>query len=424
MRLLNQSLLFLSVPLLLILSIWSVVFYFNMIDEISDSIDDGLNNSKLLIIQRAAADSAIVLKSNFNESNYSIHEISKEHAITVRDRYTDTSLYMQHEHDMEPVRMLSSAFELNGKFYQMQVISSMVEEDDLIEDLFWSVTWLYLIMIAGILLTNKIVLQKLWMPFYAILKQLKTFRLESAEKPTGVTTRIKEFRALQTAVDSLTQRTRETYTQQKQFTENAAHELQTPLAIAAGKLELLLEKDDLTETHTADIAQVLQMIERLIRLNKSLLLLTRIENRQFSAKETVSINQTVHQCLSDLDDFIQFRKVSVLVKEPGQIEAKMDPALAAILISNLIKNAVFHNQPGGSVIINIHSSILSISNTGSVQALNPEKIFKRFYKDSADQTSTGLGLAIVKAICNLYQFNLDYHFNNTHHFEIRFKNDE
>ena len=423
MRLLNQSLIYLSVPLLLIVSIWSVIFYINMLDEISDSIDDGLDNSKLLIIQRAASDSTILQKNNFNESNYAIQEITKTSAITIRDIYTDTTLYMQDEHDREPVRMLSTAFELKGKFYRLQVISSMVEEDDLIEDLFWSVVWLYLVMLTAMLFINKIALQKLWKPFYEILQQLKTFRLDSNEKAPGIKTNIKEFKALKTAVNTLTRHSIETYTHQKQFTENAAHELQTPLAIAAGKLELLLEKDDIKDTHAADIAQVLQIIERLARLNKSLLLLTKIENKQYTANQTISINKTVHQCINDLEDFIAYKNVNISFRETAQAEVEMDMALASILISNLIKNAVFHNTPNGLITIDVTQKIFTISNTGNEKALDPEKIFNRFYKHSTEQTSTGLGLAVVKAICTLYGFGLSYHYNNTHCFEIRFKND-
>ena len=423
MRLLNQSLIYLSVPLLLIVSIWSVIFYINMLDEISDSIDDGLDNSKLLIIQRAASDSTILQKNNFNESNYAIQEIAKASAITIRDIYTDTTLYMQDENDREPVRMLSTAFELKGKFYRLQVISSMVEEDDLIEDLFWSVVWLYLVMLTAMLFINKIALQKLWKPFYEILQQLKTFRLDSNEKAPGIKTNIKEFKALKTAVNTLTQHSIETYTHQKQFTENAAHELQTPLAIAAGKLELLLEKDDIKDTHAADIAQVLQIIERLARLNKSLLLLTKIENKQYTANQTISINKTVHQCINDLEDFIAYKNVNISFRETAQAEVEMDMALASILISNLIKNAVFHNTPNGLITIDVTQKIFTISNTGNEKALDPEKIFNRFYKHSTEQTSTGLGLAVVKAICTLYGFGLSYHYNNTHCFEIRFKND-
>ncbi|HRN56269.1 MAG TPA: HAMP domain-containing sensor histidine kinase [Agriterribacter sp.] len=420
MRLLNQSLKYLLVPLLFILGVWSVIFYINMLDEISDSIDDGLNNSRLLIIQSAASDPAILQKSSFNEGNYAIQEITKERAVTIKDMHIDTTLYMQDEKEMEPVRLLSTAFELNGKFYRLQVISSMVEEDDLIEDLFWSVVWLYLIMLAAIILINTIALKKLWEPFYEILQQLKNFRLDSHEKPADIKTSVREFKELKTAVHALTQHSRETYAHQKQFTENAAHELQTPLAIASGRLELLLEKDDIKDTHAADIAQVLQIIERLARLNKSLLLLTKIENKQYAANQTISINQTVRQCISDLEDFTAYKKISLTLRETGLAEVEMDTDLASVLIANLIKNAVFHNIPNGLITIDITPTACKISNTGNEKPLDPNHIFNRFYKGSAGQNSTGLGLALVKAICQLYHFRLSYYYNHTHCFEIGF----
>src|SRR5690606_1084412 len=149
MKLLNQSLKYLSISILLIVSFWSVIFYVNMIDEIHDSIDDGLDNYKLLIVQKADTDSTLLSKRYFDESNYAIREISQSAAIRVKDTYVDTLMYMPDEDDLEPVRMLTTAFENNGHYYELKVINSMVEEDDLIEDLFWAVFWLYIILVVS-----------------------------------------------------------------------------------------------------------------------------------------------------------------------------------------------------------------------------------------------------------------------------------
>lgn len=420
MKLLNQSLKYLSISILIIVSIWSVIFYFNMLDEIYDSIDDGLDNYKLLIINKTEKDSSVLSKTSFDESNYAIRQISRQDAIQITDTYQDTLMYMPHEDELEPVRMLTTAFERNGRFYRLKVINSMVEEDDLIKDLIWSIFWLYLILVISIVLINNFVLQKLWQPFYRLLHQLKTFRLDKNEKLPELTSHTTEFIELHNAANVLIKHTLETYNNQKQFTENAAHELQTPLAITITKLELLLEKENLENTHAESIAQVLQIIERLARLNKSLLLLSKIENKQFFGNQDISINQTLHQCIFDLEDQISFKNVVIEVAEPASLKVRMDAMLAGVLVSNLLKNAIFHNIPNGRVSIDISDNKLKICNTGTELPLDADKVFERFHKFSTSSSGTGLGLAIVKAICNLYGFSVSYHFDAGHCFEIRF----
>lgn len=420
MKLVNQSLIYLSVSILLIVSIWSVIFYINMIDEIQDSIDDGLENNKILIIKKSEKDTSLLQKNEFDESNYSIHRITKKQAITIKDTFVDTLMYMENEQELEPVRLLTTAFENNGNFYELKVISSMVEEDDLVEDLFWSIFWLYIIVVASILVINNIVLRKLWKPFYSLLAQLKEFRIDN---PTTnlpqITTNTKEFTDLQKSLTTLLEHNLQIYQQQRQFIENASHELQTPLAIATNKLELLLENENLEQESAQGIYQIVQIIERLTKLNKSLLLLAKIENKQFLNLQSISINEVVNQCIIDLEDFAEFKEIEIKVIQNEELTVKMDNSLAQILVSNLLKNAIFHNTNKGKVEIFISTSTLKISNTAKDKALENEKVFHRFYK-SSDTKGTGLGLAITKAICNLFDFQVFYSFDKLHSFEVYF----
>lgn len=422
MKLLNKSLQYLSISIFLIVTIWSIIFYVNMLDEIHDSIDDGLENYKFLIIQKADDDSTVLKKNYFDESNYAIRKISEPIALAMKDRYVDTLMYMQDEDDLEPVRILTTAFENHGHFYELKIINSMVEEDDLIEDLFWSVFWLYFILVASIIIINNIVLRKLWKPFYNFLSQVTSFRLGRSKELPDITTDVKEFNSLKNAVNTLLQHSLETYEQQKQFIENASHELQTPLAVATNKLELLLEKGSIEASEAESLAQILAIIERLVRLNKSLLLLTKIENKQFFDRQSISINRIVQQTVQDLEEFAEFKGVKIVVNEISDLNVQMDVALANIIVANLTKNAIFHNVPNGVVTIDISANAIEISNTGNAEALDAEKIFSRFYK-SMDKESmgTGLGLAIVKAICGMYDFDVAYRFENDKHcFNVRF----
>src|SRR5690606_20360683 len=139
MKLLNRSLIYLSIAFLLIIGIWAVIFYFNLKDEIRDSIDDGLDNSRLLILQKIATEPYLLLQDRFGGNNFEIHPLSRDKAIGFRDIYKDTVMYRLNEEDLEPVRILHTAFSHEDRYYRLKIISSLVEEDDLIEDSFWSV---------------------------------------------------------------------------------------------------------------------------------------------------------------------------------------------------------------------------------------------------------------------------------------------
>lgn len=426
MKLLNKSHIYLSVSLFFIIGLWAVFFYFNMLNEIKESVDEGLDNYKRQIIFKAQSDATILNKSNFDDGFFFVHQIPKTQAVLIKDLYIDTLMYMQDADDkaleLEPVRMLTTVFEKNNFFYELSIINSMVEEDDLVVELLYEVLWLYFILIVSIIFINNFVLQRLWQPFYSLLNQLKNYRVENNKNFPEVKTEIKEFSDLQKALNILLQHNIETYEQQKQFIGNASHELQTPLAIATNKLELFIEKGNLKSEQAAGIAEILNIVERLVRVNKSLLLLTKIENKQFLVNQTVSFNEVIKQSASDLEEFTEFKNVNISVSETAELTTLMDASLANVVVSNLLKNAIFHNIPNGTVSVEISQSVIKVSNTGINAPIKEQHLFSRFYKSENNTNGTGLGLAIVKAVCDLYGFPVSYRFENSlHFFEVKFK---
>lgn len=425
MKLLNQSLTYLSVSVLAIITIWAVVFYFNMFNEIKSSIDEGLENYKRLIIQNVQKDATLLSKDYFDESFFSIKKIAREKGLAIKDTYLDTTLYMQdaddEEPEPEPVRMLITAFEFKSEFYELKVANSLVEEDDLIKELLYDTVWLYIGLMVGMVVINNFVLKKLWKPFYDLVLHLKQFRLGNDQTLPQVQTKTKEFTDLQTAVNMLLKHTQEVYEQQKQFIGNASHELQTPLAIATNKLELLIESENLQSDQAADIAAVMNIIERLVRLNKSLLLLTKIENKQFLDNVTVLMHKVVHQNVVELNEMASFKKVALTVNEKAALAVEMDDSLAHVVISNLMRNAVFHTESGGKVLVEITQNAIKISNTANDKSLDEQLLFTRFYKPNTQSKGTGLGLAIVKAVSDLYGFKVSYSYDgSSHSFEVEF----
>ena len=417
MKLLNYTSSWFLLALFLILLVWAGGFYFVMLDEIYDSMDDGLENQKALILQKAAQDPGILSRMDFDEGNYQIRKIPAALALDYQDVYKDTLMYMQVEEDFEPVRLLTTAFEHQGDYYELRVITSMVEEDDLIEDLLYSLLVLFLGITASMVILNNLLLKKIWQPFYLLLERLRNFRLDDPLPFHATDSKIEEFRLLDSSLQKLLEKNVQAFNDQKQFIENAAHELQTPLAISLNKLELMVNQP-LEEEQLALAASVMDNLERLIRLNKSLLLLSRINNRQYAGEEEIDLNAVVKKGLRDFSDQADYKTIHLILEENGNVRANMNADLAHMLVINLLKNAIVHNHPGGEVQVVIEDHVLTVSNTGKMEALDEKKIFERFYKQGSNGSSTGLGLAIVKAIADLYGFEIAYSFDGRHKFKV------
>ena len=418
MKLLNYTSSYFSIILLIIIPVWAGLFYFAMLDEIYDSMDDGLGNQKLLVINRVAQYPALLNKRDFQEGNYAIQPISFERAKDHKDIYSDTLMYMQNENDFEPVRMLKTVFAHQNQYYSMKLITSMVEEDDLVYELFSALIWLYLGLMITIILLNNLLLQRIWKPFNRLIDQLGSFKLEEAKPLHLSDTKIDEFNTLNTAVDSMLKTSIETFNSQKQFIENASHELQTPLAVTFNKLERLAETGELNSRQAELLSSALDSLVRLKRLNQSLLLLSKIDNNQYTETQTVNINLHVLRIIEDFEDLARYKQVEIVVKANDTCLWNMHPDLANILLSNLIINAINYNIPGGLVSIIIDKKSLTVKNTGIDRPLNGKRIFDRFYKDQKSENSTGLGLAVVKSIAAHFSISVNYRYNSEHIFEL------
>lgn len=420
MKLLNYTTSWFALILFLILSAWAVIFYFNMLDEIYDSMDDGLENQKLLVIQKASKDDSVLQRKEFEDGYYKVQETTFQRVKGFKDVYLDTLIYTQNEEDFEPFRMLRTAFHYNGKYYELRLITSMVEEDDLISDLLFSLIFLYMGLLACILLLNNLLLKKIWGPFYYLLEKLKSFRLDDP-KPTEIPkSRINEFQLLNGAVEKLLQSNIQTYNNQKKFIENASHELQTPLAISLNKLESMINNHSLKEEELHTLSGVIDNLERLTRLNKSLLLLSKISNNQFSGISKINLSQLVEKAVEAFADLAAHKNIQISYNKKELCLQKMNPDLAEVLINNLIKNAIAHNHPGGIVNIEVHEDSLKIENSGNTTPLDDKKIFERFHKGEGSINSTGLGLSIAKAITDLYAFTIQYSYQERHIMIIHF----
>lgn len=420
MKLQNYTLRYLFIAMLGVIALWASLFYVVILDEVYDNIDDGLKNSKILIIREAYANETLLNTPEFGINQFKIKTLPKGN-YSQKDEFISTFEFMEYDDDNEPVRLLKTVFnDAKGNPHELTIRASTVEEDELLEDLLTALIALYIMLVVSIVIINHIILKKAWKSFYMLLDKLKLFKLGSGTSFKSTESPIEEFKILGKELEEMLQRNEAIYSSQKQFIENASHELQTPLAISINKLELFAENNILPEEQMMEIGKITDTLNRLVRMNKSLLMLSKIENQQFGDEEVVNFNELILQLVDDYSDLAEFKMVKIAVTENAVLKFAMNRGLAVALISNLLKNALVHNHHNGFVAFSIDENSFSIVNSGVNSPLNADAIFNRFYRHTTTNESTGLGLAIVKSITSSYSISILYSFETNHIFKVTF----
>lgn len=414
---------FLVIAILIIMAIWALLFYAVIMDEVYDNIDDGLKNQKILIIREAYINKEIIEDAKeFGINQFRILPIS-ESEYTDSNQFSKEMIYMPYDEDDEPYRVLRTGFhDKDGHAFKLEIRTSTVEEDDFLFDLAISLAVLYLVIVLSIMVINHIVLTRAWKPFHQILRNLSRYRFGEAKSFESVPTQVSEFEELNQQIQVMIDRNEEVFHSQKRFIENASHELQTPLTIMASKLDLLLEDGDLEEKQLVKIAEAKQSLLRMVNLNKSLLMLSRIENKQYMEVEEVNFNTVIQELLEELGYLIEHKGIQVDYQEQAVFSSLCNKELAFVLFSNLLRNAIKYNlEEGGVIRIHVSTQEIRIANTSTADVLNPQYIFERFHKGRQDSQSNGLGLSIVKSILQQYpKLSLDYVFvDGLHEFQMR-----
>ncbi|NCT74798.1 MAG: HAMP domain-containing histidine kinase [Chitinophagaceae bacterium] len=275
-------------------------------------------------------------------------------------------------------------------------------------------------MMAGFILLNKRFSKRLWKPFYNSLEQIRDFNLHQQRPVAFADTDIEEFAELNQRLQQLISGSIAAYGQQKEFADNASHELQTPLAIVQSKLELLLQSQPLNTTQYELIEDAIKALTRVSRINKNLLLLTKIENSQYMDQERIDLSGLLENTLQALLPFIGNKQLQIKKEITPQIHVNGNRILVEILLSNLLVNAIRYSPEASSIELTLAADRLMISNSGQTP-LDQEQLFKRFATASSQKPGTGLGLAIVKEICTRYNWEISYtHYDHFHRFMIRF----
>ncbi|MBS1558070.1 MAG: hypothetical protein JST69_05025 [Bacteroidetes bacterium] len=418
MRLLSRTLLNLSVYSVIILILVTPVFYRIINRIIWDEVDENLflqKNEIQIRINRLKPDTDLLGWQSL-DSNIKIEPIS---TTFFRDSLFTHQQYNSVTGETEPYRVLITSVIFQNKPYLLTARVSLLEQEDLIKALAVTQSIALVLLLAGMLVINWRNSSALWKPFYKTLDSLQKFELEKAKPLSFTQSKIKEFNDLNKAIAQLTARDHQVYRNQKEFTENASHEIQTPLAIVQSKMEMLMQTN-LTKEQAGLMEEMMIALARLSRLNKGLLLLIKIDSLPFLEREKVNLKEFLEKLILVYQAEANQKTISFQVSLQHQ-EIFFNPLLLDILFSNLLSNAIRHTSPGN--IISIFSSLqqITISNPGEALPFDPEKIFNRFQKGSS-KSGAGIGLAIVKRIAETTGIFVQYEFyNHTHFFSIFFE---
>ncbi len=323
-------------------------------------------------------------------------------------------------HENEPYRFLVAPITIEGKPYTYTAKINLVEREDMMKSIGFLFLGLIGTMLVGLYFITLVGSKKLWKPFYNALDHIEKFEVDKSKGINLTSTNINEFIRLNHAIDNLVRKNTSIYNAQKEFIENAAHELQTPLAVIQSKLELF-QQSNLTQSQSEVLERLSDSVSRLSRLNKNLLLLSRIDYDKFMESENISMNDLIHKHLEFFNEQALAKKIKLTVNANEQVSVNTNAILTEVLINNLLLNAIRHNITDGSITITLTSKSLIVSNTGSDFPLPVEKLFDRFVKINPATQGSGLGLAIVKKIADQNRWKIQYRFENPYHiFSIDF----
>lgn len=317
-----------------------------------------------------------------------------------RSEFTLITRYSQREQKMHNFRQLVFTLPAGNQLYKITIAKPLEGLHHMFRAILFVSLATILTIILAFLLTNRILLRRLWQPFYDALHAMQHFRLGHTRDLHFPPTNTEEFAFMNESLGMAARKAEEDYQLLKEFTENASHELQTPLSIIRSKLEMLIQDEDLSHRQSEIVQGAFAAIKKLSRLNQSLLLLTKISNRQFNHLEEIALKEKIEDKLRQFRELWQEGGIKVTSHlSPAIIRAS--PDLIDILLNNLFSNASNHNIPYGNIDIVLEPNHLTISNTGLSVPLDPRRVFSRFYKGEQHTGHNGLGLSIIKQICEV-----------------------
>ncbi|QGY42766.1 hypothetical protein GM418_03590 [Maribellus comscasis] len=405
MRLIKQTYIYTSVSLIPVLVIGSL-FAFFIIEYISyEETDEFLTYEMERLVRYHKENNDL---PDFHKVADIIPDLKLEQPV-----FKDTLLLESGDNEMVPHRELRFSINHNGRDFTIVIRHLLLGRDDIAQGTIFIITGLIFLIGVFLMLTLNIVAGRIWHPFYKTLIKITHYKIGSPP-PNFEQTTIDEFSQLNSTLHSFLKKITDDFQHNKEFNENASHELQTHLAVIKANAGKLLGEDK-EAAHLEELNKIYSAATKLSQIQKSLLLLSKINNREFNNNEKINFTNIFEGSLETFEEVAALREIKI-AKETDACSIFMDAGLAEILVNNLIKNAVKHNIQNGFISVKLTSKNLTVENSGPLFSGNPEVLLQRFSKGK--NGNTGIGLAIVKEICEVYKFKISYAISETNHHKI------
>jgi signal transduction histidine kinase len=297
--------------------------------------------------------------------------------------------------------------------YRLEIGNSLSEIRELTFTIRFFILIVLFIILAVTFLMDTFYIEYLLKPFNKIIDtKIRRVNEPDTFDHTPIKTHSTDFQELDSVLNQMMDRISELFNKERQFIANVSHELLTPIALLKNKFENLLQNDSLDDNAIDKIASSLRTLDMLKKVINNLLLISRIENNQYEANETIDFEELLYNLHEDLKDRIDEKELTIRIKLHYNFLFIGNKTLIHILLYNLMVNAIKYNRKNGSITISDgflkEKYYLSISDTGTgMNTSQVSQIFNRFTRINADQEGQGLGLAIVDSIAHFHHIDIE-----------------
>lgn len=413
------------IPLILTLGLWGWLSYRTMSDRIHTDTDMILREYSDNIVARMLSGAELPERFNGVYNTYYIRSVTPEYAAsTPAVSYSDAEAYLKSQEDFASSRLRKQIFmDGEGAYHEIAVSLPTFEQDVLVDHVLWWTGVLFVVLFVTLLIIGFVIVEYNMRPLKALLEWIDGYVPGQAASPVPSDTDVVEFVKLADSVRKAVDRFEHEYEERRVFIGNASHELQTPLAVCINRVEMMLGHPDLSEEMAGEMVKLLRSLKHLVRLNKTMLLLAKIEHDRFPDRTQVDIAEMVSSALDLHDEIYAHKKITSSFSSEGNSVLEMNEQMASVLVANLVKNAYVHSPNDSCIEVRVSSEGFSISNPGTAP-LDNARLFQRFYQPGGrKEGTTGLGLALAYSVCERNGFMIRYEFSeNRHIFSVIFKN--